>query len=101
MYPGEFPFEIEYPRGHVDDMTPSWPNVIDDCVSRGKFYLRIGGAAYAYSQVGDELKAMSMTKHWRAEEAAKLYLRINREMLAEVPLFNSPIMAVDMVQSSE
>ena len=84
MYPGEFPFEIEYPRGHVDDMTPSWPNIIDDCVSRAKFYWRIGGPAYAFSQVGQQLKEMSTTTHWRAPQAAKLYQDIQRQMLAEV-----------------
>ena len=81
---GEWPYELDYPRGDVGDNIPSWPCVIDDCVSRGKFYLRIGGAAYAYSQVGQQLQELSKTTHWRAPEAAKLFLEIQRQMLAEV-----------------
>jgi hypothetical protein len=87
------PYELDYPTGGVGDNIPSWPNVIDDCVSRGKFYLRHCGAAYAFSAVGQELMRMSLTTHWRAVEAAKLYSRIRVQMLAEVQIC-TPLVAL-------
>lgn len=84
MDDGLLPYELEQPRGDVGDNIPSWPNVIDDAASRGKYYLRVGGGAYAYAAVGAELKRMISQKTWRSPEAAKVLLRIERAMMAEV-----------------
>jgi len=83
---GEYPYELEYAHGDFDDLVPSWPVVIDDCVSRAKFALRTQGAVQALSTYGRELKQMAATTHWRAPEAAILLIKIQRQMLAEVKL---------------
>ena len=81
---GELPFELDEPEGAVDDNIPAYPAVIQDAASEAKYYLRVGGAAYAYAHCAEGLKRLINQKTWRSEEAARVLLRIQREMLVEM-----------------
>ena len=83
---GEFPFELDDPTGDMGDDIPSWPAIIQDAASEAKYFLRVGGAAYAYQYYREALKQLIDMHTWRSEEAAKVLLRIQRQMMAEVPL---------------
>jgi hypothetical protein len=83
---GEMPFELDDPEGDVGDDIPAYAAIVQDAASEAKYFLRVGGAAYAYQHYREALKRLIDMHTWRSEEAAKVLLRIQRQMMAEVPL---------------